>query len=85
MELHLANASSVKEETFLQQLQIQRNYFKSVFQADKAVQEYIRCMALARIVFGSNHWRYAESIVDLAETYFDLKGLLQAFIYRTAL
>ncbi|XP_041364626.1 tetratricopeptide repeat protein 23-like [Gigantopelta aegis] len=41
--------------------------------ADRAIQEYIRCMALARIVYGSSHWRFAESMVNLAEAYFDLK------------
>ncbi|KAK7497857.1 hypothetical protein BaRGS_00010991 [Batillaria attramentaria] len=42
--------------------------------ADRAIHEYIRCTALTRIVHGSNHWKLAESHVDLGEAYLDLKG-----------
>ena len=36
--------------------------------------EYIRCTALTRIVFGSDHWRVARAHADLAAAYYDLKG-----------
>ncbi|XP_025082042.1 tetratricopeptide repeat protein 23-like [Pomacea canaliculata] len=42
--------------------------------ADRAIYEYIRCTALTRIVYGSYHWKLAESHVDLGEAYLDLKG-----------
>ncbi|XP_012946581.1 tetratricopeptide repeat protein 23 [Aplysia californica] len=42
--------------------------------ADKSIQEYIRCVAYSRIVYGSSHWRYAQSVGDLAQAYLDLKG-----------
>ncbi|XP_067653801.1 tetratricopeptide repeat protein 23-like isoform X1 [Haliotis asinina] len=42
--------------------------------ADKAIKEYVTCTALARIVYGNNHWKFAASHVDLAEAYLDLKG-----------
>ncbi|KAK6184804.1 hypothetical protein SNE40_007188 [Patella caerulea] len=41
--------------------------------ADKAIHEYTKCLALSRIVYGNNHWKYAESHVNLAEAYLELK------------
>lgn len=49
-------------------------------QADRAIYEYIRCTALTRIVYGSYHWKLAESHVDLGEAYLDLKGKLSCNI-----
>ena len=44
------------------------------FQADKAIHERIRILALTRIVYGSTHWKLAEAHVSLAEDYLELKG-----------
>ncbi|ESO90959.1 hypothetical protein LOTGIDRAFT_233473 [Lottia gigantea] len=47
--------------------------FAAKKKVDKAIHEYTRCIALSRIVYGSNHWKYAESQVNLAEAYLELK------------
>ncbi|XP_051898660.1 tetratricopeptide repeat protein 23 isoform X2 [Pristis pectinata] len=39
-----------------------------------AVQELMRCLALARISFGDFHWRMAHAHINLAKGYLDLKG-----------
>ncbi|XP_062926500.1 tetratricopeptide repeat protein 23 [Mobula hypostoma] len=39
-----------------------------------AVQELMRCVALARIIFGDFHWRMAQAHISLAEGYLELKG-----------
>ena len=44
------------------------------FQVESALQELIRCTALARIVYGDGHWKLAETYADLAQGYFELKG-----------
>uniref|UniRef100_T1JHS7 THAP-type domain-containing protein n=1 Tax=Strigamia maritima TaxID=126957 RepID=T1JHS7_STRMM len=43
---------------------------------DAAVTEYIRCLALARIVYGEKHWCLAQAHMILAESYLDLKNLV---------
>ncbi|BFZ14069.1 hypothetical protein BsWGS_17108 [Bradybaena similaris] len=42
--------------------------------ADKAIEEYIKCVAYSRIVFGIYHWKHAQSMVNLGEAYLDLKA-----------
>ncbi|KAK6958930.1 tetratricopeptide repeat protein 23, partial [Biomphalaria glabrata] len=42
--------------------------------ADKAIRELIKCMAYTRIIYGPSHWKYAQSIANLAEGYLDLKN-----------
>ena len=44
------------------------------FQVESALQELIRCTALARIVYGDGHWKLAETYANLAQGYFELKG-----------
>ncbi|XP_032870756.1 tetratricopeptide repeat protein 23 isoform X2 [Amblyraja radiata] len=39
-----------------------------------AVQELVRCVALARISFGDFHWRMAHAHINLAKGYLHLKG-----------
>uniref|UniRef100_UPI00398E97A5 tetratricopeptide repeat protein 23 isoform X2 n=1 Tax=Pristiophorus japonicus TaxID=55135 RepID=UPI00398E97A5 len=39
-----------------------------------AVQELMRCVALARISFGGFHWKMAQAHVNLAQGYLELKG-----------
>ncbi|XP_078056124.1 tetratricopeptide repeat protein 23 [Mustelus asterias] len=39
-----------------------------------ALQELIRCVALARISFGDLHWKMARAHVNLAEGYLEIKG-----------
>ncbi|KAK3602303.1 hypothetical protein CHS0354_001738 [Potamilus streckersoni] len=50
---------------------------------DKSVQERIRCLALTRIVYGSFHWKMAQSHVNLAEAYLELKGFAVQAEYHT--
>ena len=45
-----------------------------MLQAEKAVHERIRILALSRIVYGSSHWKLAEAHVNLAEDYLELKS-----------
>lgn len=40
----------------------------------EAIVELIRCTALARIVHGDGHWKLAETFINLADGYLDLKG-----------
>ncbi|XP_059155733.1 tetratricopeptide repeat protein 23-like [Physella acuta] len=40
---------------------------------DKAIEERIKCLAYTRIVYGSSHWKHAQSIINLAEDYINLK------------
>uniref|UniRef100_A0A0B6Z0Z5 MalT-like TPR region domain-containing protein n=2 Tax=Arion vulgaris TaxID=1028688 RepID=A0A0B6Z0Z5_9EUPU len=42
--------------------------------ADKAIEEYIKCLAYSRIVFGVSHWKHAQSVINLGEAYLNLKG-----------
>lgn len=51
--------------------------------ADKAVRERIKILALARIVYGSSHWKLAEAHVNLAEDYLELKGFNAQAEYHT--
>ncbi|MBN3312361.1 TTC23 protein, partial [Atractosteus spatula] len=47
--------------------------------ADAAVQELVRCVALARLAHGDAHWKLAEAHARLGQGYLRLKGLaLQA-------
>lgn len=55
-----------------------------LLQADKAISERIKVLALSRIVYGSNHWKLAEAHVKLAEDYLELKGQ-DWFIYVSSL
>ncbi|KAL3886029.1 hypothetical protein ACJMK2_026053 [Sinanodonta woodiana] len=50
---------------------------------DKSVKERIRCLALTRIVYGSFHWKMAQSHVQLAEAYLELKGYAVQAEYHT--
>ncbi|XP_064646787.1 tetratricopeptide repeat protein 23-like [Lineus longissimus] len=47
--------------------------FSSEKKFDEALQELIRCTALARIVYGDGHWKLAEAYANLARGYFELK------------
>lgn len=42
--------------------------------SDKSIHELIRCLALSRIVYGSQHWKLAQSHANLAQAYFEQKG-----------
>ncbi|KAJ8252130.1 hypothetical protein COCON_G00214420 [Conger conger] len=46
-------------------------------QVDAAIQEQVRCLALARLVYGEGHLRLAEAHAKLAEGYLQLKGWAQ--------
>ncbi|KAL8559960.1 hypothetical protein ACOMHN_041431 [Nucella lapillus] len=48
--------------------------FADLKKGDRAIHEYVRCIALTRIVHGNHHWKLAKSHVDLGEAYLDLKG-----------
>ncbi|KAL4216786.1 TeTratriCopeptide repeat [Mactra antiquata] len=48
--------------------------FSASKKGDKAIQERVKALALARIVYGNAHWRLAEAHVNLAEDYLELKG-----------
>ncbi|GFN73508.1 tetratricopeptide repeat protein 23 [Plakobranchus ocellatus] len=48
--------------------------FSSEGKIDKAMEEFIKCVAFSRIVNGSSHWRHALAIINLGEAYLDLKG-----------
>ena len=50
-------------------------------QIEKAIKEFIRCTALARIVHGDGHWKLARSYVNLGEGYLDLKGIYDTFVF----
>ncbi|XP_058880785.1 tetratricopeptide repeat protein 23-like [Acipenser ruthenus] len=41
----------------------------------RAMNELVRCVALARLVYGDGHWRLAESIANVAHGYLKLQGL----------
>ncbi|XP_067829604.1 tetratricopeptide repeat protein 23 [Heptranchias perlo] len=68
----------VPEEKLAQAEQRARMHAASQEEAP-AVQELMRCVALARISFGDFHWKMAQAHVNLAEGYLEVKGLaLQA-------
>ncbi|XP_051776242.1 tetratricopeptide repeat protein 23-like [Erpetoichthys calabaricus] len=47
-----------------------------------AIQELVRCVALARITYGDEHWKLAQSHANLAQGYLQFKGLpLQAKLH----
>ena len=41
---------------------------------DEAVLQYVKVLALTRIVFGDDHWRVPEAYVSLARAYLELRG-----------
>ncbi|RUS80519.1 hypothetical protein EGW08_011703 [Elysia chlorotica] len=41
---------------------------------DKAIEEYIKCVAFSRIVHGASHWKHALAVISLGEAYLNLKG-----------
>lgn len=45
-----------------------------VFQMHQAHSEWIRSVALTRIVYGSGHWRLAQALGNLAHSYLALPG-----------
>lgn len=47
----------------------------SLLQYDVAIEDLIRCTALARIVYGDCHWRFAEVESELAQAYWKYKNL----------
>ena len=53
-----------------------------ILQADKAIHERVRILALTRIVYGSTHWKLAEAHVSLAEDYLELKGKWGSWIFQ---
>lgn len=44
---------------------------------DTAVEEWVRCVALSRIVYGTSHWLLGRAYVQLARAYLELKGLAE--------
>ncbi|XP_048473163.1 tetratricopeptide repeat protein 23 isoform X2 [Rhincodon typus] len=69
------------EEKLVQSEQRARIYAASQEDAP-AMQELIRCVALARISFGDLHWKVARAHVNLAEGYLQIKGqALQAKLH----
>uniref|UniRef100_A0A8C5LI33 Tetratricopeptide repeat domain 23 n=1 Tax=Jaculus jaculus TaxID=51337 RepID=A0A8C5LI33_JACJA len=66
----------------LQKLRLCEERAKSYSSSHKykqAIQQLVRCIALARICYGDTHWKLAEAHVNLAQGYLQLKGLsLQA-------
>ncbi|XP_039629198.1 tetratricopeptide repeat protein 23-like isoform X2 [Polypterus senegalus] len=47
-----------------------------------AIQELVRCVALARITYGDEHWQLAQAHANLAQGYLQFKGLpLQAKLH----
>ncbi|XP_013406257.1 tetratricopeptide repeat protein 23-like [Lingula anatina] len=61
-------------EKLLRRSEKKAKKYKEEKKADKAIKELIKCTALARIVHGDSHWKYAEAYTNLAEGYFELKG-----------
>ncbi|XP_022084776.1 tetratricopeptide repeat protein 23-like [Acanthaster planci] len=51
-------------------------------EVDPALEEYIRCTALCRLVYGDSHWKLAESHTNLAYAYLMLKGLAPQAQYQ---
>ncbi|XP_021367648.1 tetratricopeptide repeat protein 23-like [Mizuhopecten yessoensis] len=41
---------------------------------DKSIQEYVKCIAYARMVYGAEDWRLAQCYADLAEAYLNHKS-----------
>nr|XP_045002368.1 tetratricopeptide repeat protein 23 isoform X2 [Jaculus jaculus] len=66
----------------LQKLRLCEERAKSYSSSHKykqAIQQLVRCIALARICYGDTHWKLVEAHVNLAQGYLQLKGLsLQA-------
>ncbi|KAL5020176.1 hypothetical protein ScPMuIL_003068 [Solemya velum] len=50
---------------------------------DKSIHEWVRCLALSRIVYGDSHWRLAQSHVQLAQAYLNLKDYATQAEYHT--
>ncbi|XP_038077747.1 tetratricopeptide repeat protein 23-like [Patiria miniata] len=51
-------------------------------EVEPALEEYIRCTALCRLVHGDGHWKLAESHTNLAYAYLTLKGLAPQAQYQ---
>ncbi|XP_071789087.1 tetratricopeptide repeat protein 23-like [Asterias amurensis] len=51
-------------------------------EVEPALQEYIRCTALCRLVYGDGHWKLAESHTNLAYAYLTLKDLVPQAQYQ---
>nr|XP_056704906.1 tetratricopeptide repeat protein 23-like [Euleptes europaea] len=41
---------------------------------DQAQREWMRCVALTRIIYGNGHWRLAQALANLAHSYLTLPG-----------
>ncbi|CAD5120380.1 DgyrCDS8952 [Dimorphilus gyrociliatus] len=41
---------------------------------DKAIKEFIKCVAYSRIVYGSENWNYGKAVCDLGVAYLELKN-----------
>nr|XP_015199202.1 PREDICTED: tetratricopeptide repeat protein 23 [Lepisosteus oculatus] len=75
----LATAVTMSPEHRLQQSESRAQAFAAAQEADAAVQELVRCVALARLAHGDAHWKLAEAHARLGQGYLRLKGLaLQA-------
>ncbi|XP_078388494.1 tetratricopeptide repeat protein 23 [Cetorhinus maximus] len=64
---------TLPEEKLAQAEQRARMYAASQ-EGAPAMQELMRCVALARISFGDLHWKMAQAHVNLAEGYLEIKG-----------
>ncbi|XP_071941332.1 tetratricopeptide repeat protein 23-like isoform X2 [Antedon mediterranea] len=51
------------------------NKFTAKNKVDLAMAEWIRCTALARLVYGDGHWQLAHSYANLGQAYLELRGL----------
>ncbi|XP_069758337.1 tetratricopeptide repeat protein 23 [Narcine bancroftii] len=67
-------AVTVLPEDKLAQAEQRAKMYCAIREEVPAVQELMRCVALARISFGDFHWRMARAHINLAEGYLELKG-----------
>ncbi|CAH1790174.1 unnamed protein product [Owenia fusiformis] len=61
-------------DKLLKKCQKKAKHYATLKKNDKALRELIKCTALARIVYGDGHWKYASAYYALAEGYLELKG-----------
>ncbi|KAH9509681.1 Tetratricopeptide repeat protein 23 [Bulinus truncatus] len=61
-------------EEKLKQAEKLAKQYSSKGKADKSIRELIKSMAFSRIIYGPSHWKYAQSIANLAEGYLTQKS-----------
>ena len=51
--------------------------------SDLAVKWRVKCVALAKLVYGDQHWKLGQAYGELAQAYLNLKGLFSVSMHNT--